>query len=49
MFYYIINMYEYAAPEFCSDAAKLQYSRRTRQTLWEECTDANPKLSLNDT
>ena len=23
--------------------------RRTRQTLWEECTDANPKLSLNDT
>ena len=22
---------------------------RTRQTLWEECTDANPKLSLNDT
>ena len=25
------------------------YMRRTRQTLWEECTDANPKLSLNDT
>ena len=24
-------------------------NRRTRQTLWEECTDANPKLSLNDT
>ena len=24
-------------------------ARRTRQTLWEECTDANPKLSLNDT
>src|SRR5574344_1103824 len=22
---------------------------RTRQTLWGECTDANPKLSLNDT
>ena len=28
---------------------KLEKSRRTRQTLWEECTDANPKLSLNDT
>ena len=25
------------------------YFWRTRQTLWEECTDANPKLSLNDT
>ena len=25
------------------------YLGRTRQTLWEECTDANPKLSLNDT
>ena len=28
---------------------KAAISRRTRQTLWEECTDANPKLSLNDT
>ena len=26
-----------------------QNKGRTRQTLWEECTDANPKLSLNDT
>ena len=24
-------------------------SRRTRQTLWGGRTDANPKLSLNDT
>ena len=23
--------------------------RRNRQTLWGGCTDANPKLSLNDT
>ena len=24
-------------------------SRRNRQTLWGGCTDANPKLLLNDT
>ena len=28
---------------------RLGFDWRTRQTLWEECTDANPKLSLNDT
>ena len=27
----------------------LKASRRTRQTLWGGRTDANPKLSLNDT
>ena len=28
---------------------KIPVSRRNRQTLWGGCTDANPKLLLNDT
>ena len=28
---------------------KLAKKRRNRQTLWGGCTDANPKLLLNDT
>ena len=31
------------------DSPRIAKMWRTRQTLWEECTDANPKLSLNDT
>ena len=27
----------------------LSSNRRNRQTLWGGCTDANPKLLLNDT
>ena len=26
-----------------------EYNGRNRQTLWGGCTDANPKLLLNDT
>ena len=32
-----------------SDVMKNYVNRRNRQTLWGGCTDANPKLLLNDT
>ena len=32
-----------------SNPVILEISRRNRQTLWGSCTDANPKLLLNDT
>ena len=32
-----------------TEESNKEFYGRTRQTLWEECTDANPKLSLNDT
>ena len=31
------------------NALSLGKIRRNRQTLWGSCTDANPKLLLNDT
>ena len=31
------------------DTIDLKSLRRNRQTLWGGCTDANPKLLLNDT
>ena len=38
----LLQMYIYAF-------GKMHNARRTRQTLWGGRTDANPKLSLNDT
>ena len=33
----------------CEHSAEAATFRRNRQTLWGGCTDANPKLLLNDT
>ena len=35
--------------ETLSTIVKMDKIRRNRQTLWGGCTDANPKLLLNDT
>ena len=41
--------YESKVHELTLTDFKVDFNRRNRQTLWGGCTDANPKLLLNDT